>query len=485
MATVKIDGFGGVMPRVHPSLLPDGMATVAHNCRLKNGKLVPLREPSFVNAGEHTVYFENGLARIADANSVYCWKHTLADGTARTDFLAFPGRVYFAHGNIADDQYDRIFVSGETGIGFTTAGGAVMENCPAAYLFDRGGNSIVRHCICKEAMSAPRVSFDGTLGDGDVGYAHFFVAWVDAFGYDSPTSGPSLCKNSVSQASYVDEPLKYSQGGLVRFQPLFVPREAEMVRVYKTNAGNEVDNIQLVREFGKQELGNLGSEFTVRVDDTQAGETMPEIESPPADLVDMSFVPGNFYAGRSLFRPHTVMFSDVDNPTNWPMAYQYDVRDNIVKLAVTANSVFALTDGTPYVLSGTAPESMTVASLSTAAACVGERSVVVYRNNVFFASNEGLMAIADAAGSGTLCRNLTERYFTKEQWLALNPESCRIGALDNALHMFFTLRDGSHRAYIFDLAEDANALTTHDEVATCVCTDDRTDDLYFVRREGV
>lgn len=489
MATVKIDRFGGMVPRVAPSLLSDGMATVAHNCRLKSGKAVPLREPAVVDKDSHTVYHENGLAAIGGANSVYCWKHTLADGTVRTDFLAFPGRVYFAHGNIANDERDRIFVTGETGVKFTASNGVVTDDCPAAYLFDRETGDFDRHCVVKEPMGAPRCSVyqtpDGVPKDSD---AYFFLSWFDKYGYESPASDPSTnAAQTTAPYSYTTTPLRYAQGALIRFEPVFVPPEAAGVRVYKTNSGDESAQIQFLKEFSFSELENLKNELFIRVDDTQAGEIMPEIEAPPKDLVDMTFVPGNFYAGRARSMPHTVLFSDVDNPANWPLAYQYDVRDNVVKLAVTANSVFALTDGTPYVLSGTAPESMTVASLATAAACVSERSVVVYKNTVFFASNEGLMAIADAAGAGTLCQNLTEQYFTKEQWQALNPASCLMGAFDNALHMFFSITDPltgevAHKAYIFDLADGANALTTHDEVATCVCVDDRDDDMYFVRR---
>ena len=486
MATVKIDRFGGVVPRVHPALLPDGMAVAAHNCRLKSGKLVPLREPSAVDAGAHTVYHENGLSAIGDANSVFCWKHTLAGGEVRTDFLAFPGRVYFAHGNIADDERDRIFATGETGVSFDTAGGETKEDCPAAYLFDRATGAMDRHCICKEPMSAPRCSVssspEGVPLDSD---AYFFLSWFDKYGYESPVSGPSTNDND-GQGGYSDKPLRYANGSVVAFQPVNVPSGAAGVRVYKTNSGDQSAQIQFLREFSASELERLKSVFYVGVDDQQAGEVMPEIEAPPFDLIDMSYVPGNFYAARARSMPHTVLFSDVDNPTNWPFGYRYDVRDNVVKLAVTANSVFALTDGTPYVLSGTAPESMTVASLASVAACVSERSVVVYRNVVYFASNEGLFAVADGAESGTSCTNITEQYMTKEQWQALNPASCIMAAHDGALHMFFTRRDpvtgeASGKALVFDLTEGANALTTHDEVATCLCTDGRSDDLYFVR----
>lgn len=484
MATVKFDKFGGLMPRAHPSLLPDGMATAAHNCRLKNGKLVPLREPSFVDPAQHTVYCENGLSDLALAKSLYCWKHTLLDGTVRTDFLAFPGRVHFAHGNIADDSYDRIFVTGETGISFTTASGDVKENCPAAYLFDRETNEIVRHCICKDSLDAPRCTLEGDLDESDVSYAYFFLSWFDRFGYESEASEPSRNKNAGSE-SFRSEPLKYSQNSVVRFQGVFVPTEAYGVRVYKTNSGNETDNIQFLREFSRGELSNLESGFTVRVDDTQVGEAMPEIEPPPYDLVDMTFVPGNYYAGRARSMPHTVLFSDVDNPTNWATAYRYDVRDNVVRVAVTSNSVFALTDGVPYVLSGTAPESMTVAALATPAACVSERSVFVHRNAVYFASNRGLFVLYDNSDEGTACKCVTEPYITKDQWLALNPSSCVIGGYDDALHLFFTLADGSHKSMIIDFADGTPVITTHEEASACVCMDDRTDDLYFNRMEEV
>lgn len=481
MATVKIDKFGGIMPRVAPSLLPDGAATVAHNCRLDSGKLVPLREPSFVDAAEHTVYHENGLGDIGAAESLHCWKHTLRNGVVRTDFLAFPGRVYFAHGNIADDKYDRIFVTGETGISFTTSSGSTKANCPAAYLFERETGSIIRHCICKEPMNAPRCENADAGGESSgVMYSYFFLSWYDKYGYESQASEPSRNKNRGG-STFLDEPLEHDPNGVVKFQPVHVPVEAWGVRMYKTNGGDESAGEQLIRDYGRGELSALSSEFSVRLDDTQAAETMPKIEAPPFDLVDMIFVPGSFYAGRARSMPHTVLFSDVDNPTNWPMAYQYDVRDNVVKLAVTSNSVFALTDGTPYVLSGTAPESMTVASLATPAACVSERSVVVHRNVVYFASNYGLMAIADGANAGSSCQNVTEAYMTPDQWRELNPASCVVGVHRDALHMFFVKADGESVNMRFDLRDGANALTTHNEAARCVVVDDLTGDMYFVR----
>lgn len=481
MATVKIDRFGGITPRIHPLLLPDGMATEAHNCRLKNGKLVPLKEPSMLDKNESTLFFENSLGDISKANSIYCWKHTRADGVVRVDFLAFPGRVYFTHGNIADDEYDRVFVTGETGVVFRDSVGRTVENSPAAYMFDRKTDSIVRHTLLKDVLERPRVSVDGDVSGENLTKAYFFISWFDRFGYESELSDPSYNKNS-GESLYKDEPLVYS--GTVAnivFQPIYVPSDAHGVRVYKTNTGDEANNIQFVKEYSLAELPSLSSGFTIKIDDENLGETLPELTNPPYDLVDMTFVPGNFYAARSKSMPHTILFSDVDIPTSWPIAYRYDVRDNVVKIAVTSNTVFALTDGYPYVLNGTAPESMVSTSIAVPAACVSEKAVCVWQNSVFFVSNYGLYCIMNDANAGTVCQCLTNRFFTKEQWQELNPRSAIMGQFDGALHLFFNPSKGVYKAMIIDISDGSAVITTHDEMATCMCTDDRGDEMYFVR----
>ena len=78
---VKIDNFHGIQPRLHPSLLGQGMATRAHNCVLESGKLVPLRQPS--KTPDSKVMKYGGLTRLRDATSLHAWKWTSsADGVA-------------------------------------------------------------------------------------------------------------------------------------------------------------------------------------------------------------------------------------------------------------------------------------------------------------------------------------------------------------------------------------------------------------------
>jgi len=470
MATVKIDTFGGIAPRQHPTQLADGMAVTAHNCRLKTGKLVPLREPQLVEGPN--ILMENGLADIADAQSMHVWRR--ADGAF--DFLLYKGVTWSAPGNIAADDLTRIVISGDR-----DGDGAVDE--PVVYMRDAVAGKTI-YPIVKNPIGYPVVS--RTAGpidpsEANIRYTRFFYTWVDKYGMESPVSAPS--RNAGTPP--VDDDLQYLDGDSIQFAAISdIPELAVSIRVYKVVTGTQEGRIQFVAERDKDAASASGG-FSVTVKDEDAGEIMPEIEAPPADLSCIHDVPGAFYCGFSPSSPKTVCFSDIDLLYSWPVAYRYDVADNLVALAVTSNSVFALTEGWPYVLSGTAPESMSVAKLAGPAACVSPRGVCVYRNAVYFVSNQGLMAIFNSADAGTVCQNLTDKIFTKDQWLALNPSSCVMGQHDGALFLYFTLADGTHKGLTIDLMDDMKiAVTTHDEAATCLCVDVKEDKMYFVR-EGV
>ena len=99
MANVKIDKFCGICPRLHPTMLADGMAVRAHNCRLKNGKIVPIKDP--LKVADSMISLENGLKRIADAKTIYPWKRRV-NGVTELQFL-FGSQIHLdikEHGRI-------------------------------------------------------------------------------------------------------------------------------------------------------------------------------------------------------------------------------------------------------------------------------------------------------------------------------------------------------------------------------------------------
>lgn len=467
------------------------MAVTAHNVRLKNGKLVPLRMP------EKTDRKIEGLSKIEDAQSIFNWKIGKS-----SLFLAFKGLCDKTEGNIADDEYNRIFITGDTNYTWNKSKDEKVENVPVVYMKKQiDGNTII-HPLTKKPLpplKAKLTTSNGMPSDMDnIRYTYFIQTWVDPYGYESGKSEASL-NYDASSAKYLQGiDFIYSDGDEVTFQGLTddeVPHNGGTVnnptpgykrRIYKIITGSESGAYKFIKEFDSDPWGPK----TVKIKDEDAGETLPEIEPIPEDLKNMTYVPGGFYTGFSPSNPKTVMFSDVGIPTSWPIGFRYDVTDNIVGLAVSTNTVFVLTDGFPFVITGTAPESMTVTKLAGPAACVSKRSICLYKNAVCYASNVGICMIASSADQGTVVQNLTEKVFTKAQWQELNPSSCLMAQFDGALFCFFTLNDEkkTRKGLVIDLLESENAITTHDEESTCLCIDDATDDLFFVRstntREG-
>lgn len=465
MPTIKIDSFSGIMPRVHPTLLPDGCAVTAHNCRLKSGKLSPLRQP--IKVSGKRIRLENGLDKIANAQAVYLWRR---NGGVE-EFIAWPDVVKVAPSNIADDTLRRVFVTGATGIG---TGGKE----PCAYISTSTGSGFSRHTLVKTKL--PNLTTDGesptlTLAEGSAAdtnnlrYTFFFQTWVDAYGYESP----------VSAIDPETDEVIYNDGDTVSVAAVTAPTGAVKRRVYKVVTGTQTESIQFIIEQTK--TGVDFSEMTFTVKDEDAGEVLPRIIAPPSDLSWMSYIPGGFYAGYSPAMPRTVLFSDVNRPTSWPDDYHYDVRDDIVGIAVSGNVVYAMTRGTPWVLSGTAPESMSVSACASPQACVSARSICVMEGAVFYASQDGICMMSPNSDYAAKVVVLTEKYFSKREWEELNPATCIMDGYDGALFCWFTLAGGGRRGYVIDLREGAAAVTTHDEQAKASFYDVEDDALYYVR----
>lgn len=463
MATIKIDSFSGIMPRVHPTLLPDSCAVKAHNCRLKSGKLSPVREPSKVDNA--SIRLENGLDKIANAQSIYLWRH----GENRTgEFLAWPGIVRVARGNIADDDRDRIFVSGETGVG------GEGKNHPCVYV-SRADGYFLRHTLYKETLPKPEIKVAPPNADkANTRYTFFFQTWVDQFGYESGASPASHEGDENTDGS-----TEYNDGDEITFDAVDKPAgsDARYRRIYKVVTGLETESIQFIKE---QEIAGEGfGECTIKLKDEDAGEVMPMLQSPPEDLSWITYVEGSYYAGFSPSRRRTVMFSDVNKPTSWPDAYMVDVRDDIVGLAVTGNTVWVMTKGYPWALTGTSPEAMTPSVLSSPQACVSPRSICTMEGAAFYASKDGICMLTPGSLNAPV---ITEKFFGKREWEALNPSSCIMDTYDGAIHAWFTLESGVRQGYIFALGDGLSAVTTHNEQARAVWYDIEGDSLYFVRR---
>jgi len=240
--------------------------------------------------------------------------------------------------------------------------------------------------------------------------------------------------------------------------------------------GTEEDSIQFMLE---EDVGNnefASANFTVK--DEDAGEILVNMVQCPKDLCWIVNMPGNYYAGFATGKKRQICFSEIEIPTSWPDAYRYDIREDAVGLAVSGTTLFVMTVGQPYAISGTDPNGMTVSRIASNQGCVSKYSICSMNNAVFYASQDGVCMLSEGNQSETV---LTKGLFTKAQWDELNPSTCLMVAHDAALHMFFEKADGTRVAYMLDMIDGTPVLTTHEDVATAVFADVESDGLYMIK----
>lgn len=382
-----------------------------------------------------------------------------------------------ARSNISDDNRFRVFISGDTMQGD-------KGKSPCVLIKSKYGDDDEIQTLVKEDLPRPVVvrSNIKELDTNNIRYTRFFQTWVDALGYES---GASLPSQNIKENSK-DMDFEYNDGDVVTVKsisPDKTPHLAVKRRIYKVITGTEKESIQFIYEQDVT-IGQEGKSFldvSISIKDEDAGEIMPMFKSPPDDLVWMTYVENGFYCGFRDSNRRRIMFSEINMPSTWPDAYEYSISDDIVGIATVSNAVYVMTEGNPWILSGTSPDAMTVSRVGVSYSCVSPRSICTYNNSVFYASNVGVCMFN---ANGVI--NLTDKLWTKEQWLDLNPSKSLMAEHDGTLFMWFMDNNNNIPlgSYALDLTETDGALTTNDEVAVCVCRDLETDTLYYVRRDA-
>jgi len=91
---------------------------------------------------------------------------------------------------------------------------------------------------------------------------------------------------------------------------------------------------------------------------------------------------------------------------------------DIVGLATFGSTLAVLTEGTPYVVQGLSPDSMTMERMESYTPCLSRRGIVDLGYAAAFPSNDGLAVISPSS-----CEIVSRGLFTREQWRALRPDT--------------------------------------------------------------
>lgn len=379
-----INRFGGVFPRMAWHTLPENAATVAHDVKLRNGKLEAWREREPI-----------GFA-VADAKSIAMIGCCLLSWDACvtvTDYLPDYGRIFLT------GRSDRPEV-------------AVLENCVPEYSY----------LGVPEPPLAPSVS--GEQNDGrDCSARSYIYTYVNEFGEESAPSPPSQQitirdKTPVSVLGISPPPVNY---------------RINRIRIYRTATafrdGSEKEQ-EMITDFFM--VGEIPATETSFIDDIWEKNLGPvcstrEVRVPPYDMRQIRHIRGTGVL--TGVTNNEVHFSANFQPYNWPAEFDLTLPHNIVNMVAVDEYAIVSTDGYPYVISAApnceARKCRPVDEVDIPLpdiSCGYTNSAIATPFGMIYSSKDGLVLVMPNAKF----QIITSTWFSTDDWIKRRPDTVRL-----------------------------------------------------------
>lgn len=406
---IRTGTFIGEIPKVSPRYLPETAAQLAYNVRLNDGALTPIR-----------------LARL-DATlpdaSVSIYRHG-------DEWLSWSVPVSVVPAPVAED---RLYVTGDG---------------PPKVI----ANGQTYNLAIRPPSAAPLVDTQGTI-DPDLSetvvYAYTFVTLLDE------ESEPSPLTDSIEWSSGMTNVLTGFDSD--------PPPRVNRMRIYRSQTGTSgATGLYFIAERDYTTaafVDNWGSHPTV--------EPISSVDynTPPDELSGLIALPNGMMAG---FVGKRLYFCEPYRPHAWPEQYILTTDYPIVGLGAFGSSMAVLTTGNPYVVTGSAPENMTMERLELNLPCVSARGIVDMGYAVAYPSHQGLVTIS--TGGAVV---ITGNTISRERWMELGPESFVAGQYGG--------RYMASYARSLNQEEDRGVIIvdTTGEVAHVTRTSDFADGMYY------
>ncbi len=312
-------------------------------------------------------------------------------------------------------------------------------------------------------VSATGASTSGTISDGATfkGLADqlpdfstsYVYTFVSSYGEEGPPSAASTVlttdDNAVITVSNLSTAGAKSNNNF--------GSSAGTKRIYRSNTGSNTTAFQFVAEVAMA---------TTSYDDTSNNDELAEVipsyywVAPPDDdsstypdgpMKGLTALPNGIMAG---FTGKRVCFSEPFLPHAWPTAYRMAIEDNIVGMKAVGNGLIVTTEGSPYLVAGSDPASMSAIKIESTQACLSKTSMVDMGQYVIYAGAEGLVAAA-----GTDVQIITEGLISPDQWQSTYYPSTINATLWKGRYLGFYNTGSGFGGFIFDPRGGKNALT--------------------------
>jgi len=402
---ISIPFFKGEVPRQSSRLLPDGFAAEAVNARLKTGDLTPWREPSTLftlsPSGIRTIY------KMQTNNIMLRW----------------PDTVHVARGPVAGDTTERLYFTGAKDY----ADGSASGNRPKVtnYAMATGGTVHTNNTAgnypnnwlllgVPAPTGAPTATPSAPSDSDNVQFTTYVYTWINNLGEESAPSPASAL-------------ITFTDGDTTTLTGIADPTATQIIDYGLDNTGSGTKRLYRAATAASGEtqylfVKDIDYNITSTTDsftDSQLGEVLETADwnVPPADGHSILALPN----GITVMASKNQIFPSVQNrPHAYPRDFALTTDFPIVGLGAIDTTIVVLTEANPYIVVGSDPSAMSMAKLELPYGCVSRRSIAHLKGfGVIYASANGLISINGAGG----INQISDPYFTRKQWQALNPST--------------------------------------------------------------
>lgn len=402
MASLNLQLFGGLAPRMGSQKLNANSAQVAENSQLTSGDLHGIRQPALIHdLGELGFTAQRAFRVPTDTGDVW---------------LPFPYKeTHFLRAPLTLDEADRYYWT-------------QPNERPRYASADQieAGDTDGYYLGVPAPTAAPVVEItDNGTPVRDVTRAYVYT-FVSTFGEES---GPS--EAVVATGGYAST---WALTGLETSVPDSDQRKITHKRIYRTVTGLSGDADY--HFAGEIPIAEDTFYDDVPTDEVALNDLCPSLlwGEPPEDLLGIVAHPCGSLIG---FSGRDVWMSEPYRPHAWPVGYVLSMKSDIVGLGIVGSSIIVATTEYPYTITGAHPSAMSPLRSKNAEPCLTINSIVSTETGVFFASPNGLiMAVGNAF------TNVTYQLATPRDWQQFNPRSIDAAVLGNSYIAFTSDTDG-------------------------------------------
>jgi len=450
---IRLEQFGGLIPKISKRSLPKNYATQADRTQLYSTELRGVREPAVIES----------FPAVTNVLRAYRLEpDTISIDLENADWVLFDEvEVNFLRGPVISDAAKRHYwMGGDDGFRFDTRANLIS----AGYVANPTGTKVG---VPWGNDAAPPVSPPvlGTINET----RSYVYTLVNSYGEESRPSLPSDPDTGDSTGTWT----------IGSFNTTTDPGYdgADFIRIYRTITGAGSVDFRFVVELSTTTLTTYNDDRSS--DAVSLEQALPSVEydSPPTDLMGLVAMPNGMLVA---FKENEIWFSEPYLPHAWPEEYVVALEHSIVGLGVHQSGLAVMTTANPYVASGTSPATMSFIKLDDVEPCLSFRSIVSADNGVYYASQNGLVLVTEYQAE-----TITNPFITRNEWRSnYNPEGLRGAVLGSSYVGFYTDDEGFVFGPEGDVPGGVIALTQVANVDS-LQNDSYSGEVYFIRSSSL